>query len=188
MNKHNLEDYIQVIAKFVPDAKRLKKGRHITDNSKNMVYVSDFTGTNPFGGICLNKDLIIDYEEFRDKLIKELNEIRYDGKPVFNGIKYREDMFSGEYIERFPEILFEMDSRLGISWNLHTDLFTVNPTHKKISGGHRENGVLFMNKISDKQVDLNKLNIVNLFPTLLDFFGIPYHDKCNWSSFLRLGK
>ncbi len=188
LNDHNLEDYIQVIAKFVPNAKRLKKGKHLTDNSNNKVYVSDFTGVNPFGGICLNKPLIDNYEEFRKELVKELEAIEYDGRPVFNWINYREDIFSGRFIERFPEILFEMNSRLGINWNLHTELFTVNPTHKKISGGHRENGVLFMNEITDRQVDLNELNMMNLFPTLVDFFRIAYHDKCKGNSFLRLGK
>jgi predicted AlkP superfamily phosphohydrolase/phosphomutase len=185
LNKHDLEDYIQVIAQFVPNAKELKKGKHITDNSKNKVYVSDFTGTNPFGGICLNKTLIDNYEEFRKTLAKELGAIEYDGKPVFNWIKYREDLFNGEFIERFPDILFEMNPCLGINWNLHTDLFTVNPTHKKISGGHKEYGVLFTNKITAEHINLNRLNMVNLFPTLLDYFGIEYRDKCKGNSFFE---
>ena len=97
-------------------------------------------------------------------------------------------LFNGEFIERFPDILFEMNPCLGISWNLHTDLFTLNPTHKKISGGHKEDGVLFMNKITEEHVNLNRLNMVNLFPTLLDYFGIEYRDKCKETSFFEWGK
>jgi len=186
LNRHDMEDYIQVIAKFIPNAKRLKKGRYITDNSKNMVYASDFTGTNPFGGLCFNKDLIGNYEGFRESLVRELGLIKYNGTPVFNWIKCREDMFSGKFVERFPEILFEMNPKLGINWALHTDLFTINPTHKKISGGHKENGVLILNNLTKDQVDLSGLEMKNLFPTLLDFFGITYSNKCNGKSFLNL--
>ena len=187
-NDHDLEDYIQMIAKFIPNAKGLKKGKHITDNSKSMAYVSDFTGVNPFGGICLNEPLIDRYSEFRENLVKELENIELDGKPVFNWIKYRGQMFKGKFTENFPEVLFEMIPCLGLNWNLHTDLFTVNPTHKKISGGHRENGIIFMNRITTNLVSMDKLRIVNLFPTLLDFFGVSYRDKCNGSSFLNLSK
>ena len=186
LNKHDMEDYIQVIAKFIPNAKSLKKGRHITNNSKNMIYASDFTGTNPFGGICLNKDLIDNYDEFMESLIRELKLIEYNGEPVFNWIKCREDMFNGKFVERFPEILFGMNPKLGINWALHTDLFTINPTHKKISGGHRENGVLFLSNLTKDRVDLSGLEMKNLFPTLLDFFGITYSNKCNGKSFLKL--
>lgn len=188
LNKYDMEDYIQVIAKFIPNAKHLKKGRHITDNSKNMVYASDFTGTSPFGGLCLNKDLIGNYDEFRENLIGELVLLKYNGTPVFNWIKCREDLFSGKFVERFPDVLFEMNSSLGINWALHTDLFTINPTHKKISGGHKENGVLLSNNLTKDHIDLSGLEMKNLFPTVLDFFGISYHDKCNGSSFLRLSK
>lgn len=186
LNDHDLEDYISDIAKFLPNAKAIKTGKHITDNSKNMVYASDFTGRNPFGGICLNEALINDYEEFKKKLVIELKDIKYKKKPVYNWVKYREHVFKGKFVKQFPEILFEMDPHLGISWDLHTDLFTINPTHKKISGGHRENGIIVMNDSADKHVTFNKLNMVNLFPTVLDFFGIAYRDKCNGSSFFRI--
>ena len=184
MHDHDLEDYISVIAKFVPNAKRLKKGKHITDSSKNKAYASDFTGTNPFGGICINRALIDDYDMFRNELIKELQVLRNEQKPVFKWICTREEMFSGPYLARFPDILFEMVSQLGVNWALHTDVFTVNPTHKKISGGHNANGVLLMNSFKGN-TNANQFEMLNVFPSILEFYGIDAKSLCHGTSFLR---
>lgn len=187
MHDHDLEDYISVIAKFVPNAKRLKKGKHITDSSKNKAYASDFTGTNPFGGICINGALVDDYDTFRNELIKELQVLHYEQTPVFNWIRSREEMFSGPYLGQFPDILFEMVPHLGVNWALHTDVFTVNPTHKKISGGHNTNGVLLMNRFKGN-TNANHFEMLNLFPTILEFYGIDARPLCRGTSFLRTRK
>lgn len=183
MNKYNLEDYIQVVAKFVPNAKKIKKGQHITDNPKNIAYASDFTGTNPFGGIVINKDLVDDYESFRANLIEDLKKLKYNDVPVFTWVKCREHVYSGPFLQRFPDILFGMNTSLGVAWNLHTDLFTVNPTHKKISGGHKENGVIFMNTLEGCKLSEDRLEISNLFPTIMEFFDIEYNKLCDGRSF-----
>lgn len=185
MNQHNLEDYISVIAKFVPNAKSLKKGKHITDNSKNIAFASDFTGTNPFGGICINKSLISDYQGFRDILINELYHVKNGEDQVFQWIKKREDLFAGEFIERYPDILFSLNSRYGVNWSLHTKYFTVNPTHKKISGGHKEYGVFFSNLNEDSLTDDGELNITNFFSSVLSYFGINTIEFSSGKSFLK---
>ena len=172
MNDHNLEDYISVIAKFVPNAKALKKGSHITNYKDSMAYGSDFAGTNPFGGICINKEHVEDYEEFRDKLIHELGEIEHEGKKIFTWIKKREDLYNGELIDRYPDILYEMLPKYGSGFSLHSDLITINPTHKKISGGHKKNGVFFINRNNDWVIDKKECKITNMFETLLSLYGL----------------
>ena len=130
MNDHNLEDYISEIAKFVPNAKALKKGSHITNYADSMAYGSDFAGTNPFGGICINKEHVDDYERFSEQLMSELKENQHDGKFIFTWIKSREELYSGELIDRYPDILYEMLPQYGSGFSLHTDLITINPTQK----------------------------------------------------------
>lgn len=170
MNDYDLEDYISLVAKFVPNAKMMKKGKHISDSSQNTAYASDFTGTNPFGGICINKYLAGDYDTFRKTLIAEFATLRHKDIPVFQWLKCREEVYSGRYLERFPDILFEMNSAFGVNWALHTDLFTVNPTHKKISGGHRNNGVFFITENLEHCTDFA---MIDLYPAILDFFAVP---------------
>ena len=184
MDRHNLEDYINVIAKIVPNAGKLKKGKHITDDSKNIAFASDFTGTNPFGGICINKSMISDYHNFRDALMTELHHIK-DGKTqVFQWIKKREDLFHGEFIERYPDIIFSLNSKYGVNWSLHTKYFTVNPTHKKISGGHKEYGVFFSNLNGHTLREGEQLRMTDFFATVLTYFGIDASGFSNGRNFL----
>jgi predicted AlkP superfamily phosphohydrolase/phosphomutase len=186
MNEHDLEDYISVIAKFVPNAKKIKKGKHITQSEKNRAYASDFTGTNPFGGICVNRSLVDNYEKFRDDLICELDRMEYKGEPVFEWIKKREAMFDGTYTERFPDILFCLKERYGVNWNLHTRLFTVNPTHKKISGGHKENGVFLTNIPLTNFKASRHITMDNLFSTLLELFDLDASAFSKGESFIKV--
>jgi len=172
MNDHDLEDYISVIAKFVPNAKALKKGSHITNYSGSMAYGSDFAGTNPFGGICINKEHVDDYDSFRENLMKELSEIEHDGKKIFTWIKKREELYSGELIERYPDILYEMLPQYGSGFSLHTDEITINPTHKKISGGHKKNGIFFIHNAEKWDINQKDCKITNLHETLLSLYGL----------------
>jgi len=185
MNDCNLEDYISVVARFIPKAKNLKKGEHITHASRNLAYASDFTGTNPFGGICINKDLVKDYEQFRTELIKELAKLEHAGSSVFRWVRRREEMFNGPFLNRYPDILFSLDAKYGINWSLHTKVFTINPTHKKISGGHNENGVFFTNIPSKNFVEGQEIKMTDFFPTLLDIFGIDWSNYSKGESFLK---
>ncbi len=177
MNKHDLEEYMHKIAKFVPNAKALKKGSHITNYDGSMAYASDFAGTNPFGGICINKEHVDDYDTFREQLMTELQECKYEGKPVFTWMKHREDLYQGKHIDRYPDILFEMVPQLGSGMSMHTDLFTVNPTHKKVSGGHKKNGIFFSNQLEKWDIDKKACKITNMFETLISLYGLSDNSK-----------
>lgn len=172
MNDHDLEDYISVVAKFVPNAKALKKGSHITNYKGSKAYGSDFAGTNPFGGICINKEHVDDYDKFRDQLMEELKEVEHDGKKIFTWVKKREELYSGKLIERYPDILYEMLPQYGSGFSLHTDLITINPTHKKISGGHKKNGIFFVSNPEEWSIDKKACKITNMFETLISFYGL----------------
>lgn len=184
MHEHNLEDHISTIAKLVPNAKKIKQGKHITKSSANKAYASDFTGTNPFGGICINRDLVDDYDKTRTGLMTLLADVQEDGKPVFEWMKKREEMFKGEYLSRLPDILFCLKPQYGVNWNLHTREFTVNPTHKKVSGGHKEFGVLFSNIARDKFGDVADIRMDNLFTTVLSMFSLEAEEQSTGKSFI----
>lgn len=188
MHKNDLEDYISKIAKFVPNAKKMKTGKHITSDNKNKAYASDFTGTNPFGGICINRELVDNYAATRADIIKLLEDVRQHGEPVFEWIKHREDLYSGTYLERFPDILFCLKSRFGVNWSLHTKLFTTNPTHKKVSGGHKQYGVFFSNIPALNFETSDHINMTNFAPTILHLFGLGAQDYFSGKSFYRSKK
>ena len=160
------------IAKIIPNAKELKKGSHITNYSDSMAYASDFAGTNPFGGICINRTLVDDYEGFREQITNELSNVTYKGAPVFKWLKPREALYCGEHINRYPDILFEMIPELGSGMSMHTDIFTPNPTHKKISGGHKKNGVFFIHHPSGCTILSRECRITNLYKSLISLYEL----------------
>ncbi len=184
MNDNNLEDYISVVAKFVPNAKALKKGSHITNYKDSMAYGSDFAGTNPFGGICINREHVEDYESFREQLMEELRQVEHNGEKIFTWVRKREELYQGKLIERYPDILYEMLPQYGSGFSMHTDLVTVNPTHKKISGGHKKNGIFFINRTDLWEIDKKECKITNMFETLVSLYGLS-GNQATTRSFLR---
>lgn len=186
MNEHDLEDYISKIAKFVPNAQKIKKGKHITKSEANKASASDFTGTNPFGGICINRKNVDDYEKTRGEIITLLDSAGgLDGKPVFEWVQKREEIYSGELLEKFPDILFCLCSKYGVNWSLHCKEITINPTHKKISGGHKEYGVFLSNMSSDNFEPLPKIKMENFFCSMLALFDFDEHGQSSGRSFIK---
>lgn len=184
MHDHDLEDYISKIAKLVPNARELKKGTHITNYSQSMAYAPDFAGTNPFGGIFINKEHVGDYRVFRDQLISEMKEVTHQGRKVFKWLRPREELYHGKHINRYPDILYEMVPDIGTGYSTLTDLITVNPTHKKISGGHKENGIFFLNNSTDWVLDKTKCKMTNMHATILGIYGLSGDSTNGAESFL----
>lgn len=184
LNEHDMEEYISKIAKLVPNAKELKKGTHIASYEDSKCYAPDFAGTNPFGGVTINKDNVEDYAVFRTQLMNELKEITYEGKPLFKWLKHREELYQGEHLDRYPDILYEMDPRVGTGFATYTDLFIANPTHKKISGGHKKNGIFFVNQPTKYSVNQNHCKISNINSTILSLFDLEPTSQSNPQTFL----
>ncbi len=177
LNDNDLEEYISKIAKLVPNASAMKSGKHISNNAESQAYASDFAGTNPFGGICINKDKVEDYEAFRTKLMAELDELTYEGKKMIRWMRPREALYNGKHIERYPDILYEMVPELGTGMSMHSGLFSINPTHKKISGGHKKNGIFFSNQGAALKIDQEECKITNIHTTLVSLFDLDGPDK-----------
>jgi len=172
MNDHDLEDYISKVARLVPGARAMKKGAHITSFADSSAYATDFAGTNPFGGIVVNRGQVADYDAFRDALIRELLDVKHGGEPVFRWVKPREAFYGGKHIGRYPDILYEMAPRLGTGFSLHCELVTVNPTHKKISGGHKADGIFICNALQGRSIRADKCSIANMYATFLSLYGL----------------
>lgn len=177
VNDHDLEDWMFRLARFVPNRKALKKSAHIVSWGENLAQASYFAGTNPFGGIEVNRERLrakgMDYETFRDTLIAEILAIEdpETGETVVRWAKRREDIHEGRRLDVYPDVLFEMDGAYGVNWALHTDLITVNPTHKKISGGHTLEGVFLLAGTGTRLVE-RQPSVQDLAPTILDLLGV----------------
>jgi predicted AlkP superfamily phosphohydrolase/phosphomutase len=190
MFEYDMEDLVARLAKYVPGRKALKDSSFITNRDGSVAYTPDFAGRNPVGGIEINREELeknnIAYEDFRTRLIQEISRIRdpRDNGEIVRWAVRREDLYSGRYIEKYPDVVFELAPEYGVSWDLHGRVVGVNPTHKKISGGHLSDGVLMVadarREVVKKQPDL-----LDLTPTVLDLLGLPLDDRYEGTSLLR---
>lgn len=182
LDRLDLTDVTYRVAKLVPRARELKKSSFLVDNSTNPVYTPHFAGTSSYGGVALNQELLRakgqDYDQVRGQVIAHLREVvdPRTGKPVFRWIQPREQALgSGGASDRYPDILFLLDSEYGVSWDVFGEVVATNTTHRKISGGHRAAGILF------SSLDPSKLDagvgsppqLTDIAPLVLRSLGLP---------------
>jgi predicted AlkP superfamily phosphohydrolase/phosphomutase len=143
LSKYGFQDWIYKIAKFIPNRKALKKSTYLINREISSVTLSNLCGTNPYGGLDVKAGTKEEYEKLRENVIDNLlnlNEIFNNN--IIRWAKKREQIYSGKYEERLPDILFELDEEYGVGMDLFTPIITPNYTHKKISGGHKREAVL----------------------------------------------
>jgi hypothetical protein len=152
LDRFDLTDYTHRIAKLIPQARALKKSTFLVDETLNPIHAPLFAGTNPCGGVNVTAASIgrlgMDYESARQAVIDELS-AKTDpttGRNLFKWVVRREEVVgTGPALERFPDVLYLMESGYGTGWDLFGPEVAVNPTHRKISGGHKLDGVLYTN-------------------------------------------
>jgi predicted AlkP superfamily phosphohydrolase/phosphomutase len=190
MYQYDLGDTVAKMAKFIPRKKALKDSSFITDREGSLAYTPDFAGRNPFGGVTINPAEAakrgLGYESFRDRLIGEISRIRdsQTGQRVVKWIRRREEVYNGQHLAKYPDIVFELEEDYGVSWTLYTSPVGINPTHKKISGGHRMDGVLMMAN-AGREVARRDPDLMDIAPTVLDLMGVPLADHFEGHSILR---
>ena len=139
-HRFGLQDMMYKMARFVPNRKALKKASYLIDKDKSLAYTSELCSTNPFGGIEIKKGT--NYEELRERVIEDIKGLNSHLKEdIVKWVKKREELYQGEYLHRYPDIIFELNDDYGVNWDLFVSLISENYTHRKISGGHKEKAV-----------------------------------------------
>ncbi len=173
LTRYGFQDWIYKLAKFIPNRKELKKSTYLFDKEGSAVSLSNLCGTNPFGGIDIKAETSEEYENLREQVILELMDLNKTlGGNVFKWIKKREQMYSGKYKDRIPDIIFELDGEYGVGMDFFTSVVTPNFTHKKISGGHKFEAVLLSynnnGKIKDKKSPTSIVGLSNYILNILE--------------------
>lgn len=182
LDRMDLTDYTHRIAKWIPQTRALKKASFLVDESSNPIHAPLFAGTNPCGGVNVNAETVgtlgLEYEEARDAVIAELSDLTdpRNGRRLFKWVARREDVVGrGSNVHRFPDILYLMESGYGTAWDLFGDVVGVNPTHRKISGGHKVDGVLYTNfdpsGIAEDRLD-RPYELLDVCPMVLSRLGV----------------
>lgn len=148
-HRWHLEALLQKLSKRVPNKKALKRGDHIIDKQASLAYLSDFDGANPFGGICLTEAARSrdDREDLRTRLIELLLNLHRPAglpRPVVKWARRREQIYAGPYLDKYPDVVFELEAEYGVNWSLFAPPVVPNPRHRTLSGGHLRPGVLLV--------------------------------------------
>lgn len=166
-----LPKWAMKIAKKFPVWKGLFASGNDFDWDKTVAYLSDLSALKnySYGGIRLSES-VEEKDKLADEIIEYLSKIQIESenKPLFLWIKRTNTFYHGQYLNKYPEIIFQMDERYGGEWELGEKLLDDTGFMYAMSpGGHRWNtAVLFGNNINlqDRRYEMTELygNILEL--------------------------
>jgi predicted AlkP superfamily phosphohydrolase/phosphomutase len=142
--KFQLEPQAYAVARRVPGRKSLKNSSYSVSSSTSVAQASRLFGRNSSGGVNVRRDLsATDRERAIDAIIGLLSGVRdpAGGEQVCSWIKRREEVVTGTYADRFPDVLFQLKPQFGVDFGVYGPLIGDDPMHRRISGGHRSDGV-----------------------------------------------
>lgn len=99
-------------------------------------------GRQPWGNVAPGRA----YEDLRDQLLSMLKELRapLDGQPLIRSAYRREEVFSGKYSERAPDILLRLHPSYRGGRNLSGEIFSSVPLddlRRNLGGWHEPEGI-----------------------------------------------
>jgi len=134
-------------------------------------------------GIVEGKDVAKECLKIKEKLLS----IEFEGKKIIDRVYLKEEIYSGEHLSYFPDILFETsDSSFEVLRAIsEEDIFGL-PIRK--NGTHRKEGIFFFYDPSGNSTlneGYKKATILDICPTILDIYGIPIRDYMDGRSLLK---
>lgn len=150
---------------------KVKNAEYVFSGRREAVYAPKFDGTNPYGGILLDRSLLPEdasYETLRGEIIRRLLKVEDQGSPVMLWVKKREEIYAGEHVENYPDIVYRMQPEYGVDRGLFgRRLFGINAMHWIISGGHKPEGVIMGSRPDACEVG----SVLNLHDYLIRISG-----------------
>jgi len=141
-------------------------------NTDHGIYIN-LKGRNPHGIVEPGKE----YEELRDLIMDKLRKLKHPdtGKPIVSEVHRREEVYSGPFVERAPDILYVLSEGRHIVSTRHTDFIFETP--ERDTGSHRINGMFIAcGKEINKNKEIDDARIIDVMPTILDDMGLAIPD------------
>ncbi|MBN1181906.1 MAG: alkaline phosphatase family protein [Bacteroidales bacterium] len=143
---------------------QLKKSDHLIDKENSVCYTDDlFSGKKPYVGLNFGEKIKASGSQGRMKAFGEISSVLNSGaipRPIW--IKRSEDLYSGKFQFRMPDVCLEFPPENGVEFNYFGPILEKSTTHYRISGGHFGSGTFGYFCRSNKEIQPPK--------TLLDFF------------------
>lgn len=159
------------------------------DWDHTIAYASDMSGIKSYtyGGIKINRDTLDgrDYEQVRSGIIELMERecVLPDGSPLLIFIARREDVYQGQHIEKYPDIVLEFKYGYGVGWAANGPLITEASSYNLVPGSHRGETGTFLIK-TGRQVAAESVDLRDVTPTILDLFGVKHDAQYDGKSIL----
>ena len=151
------------------------------DWENTVAYLTDQSGIKnyPYGGIRIGEETIkkIDYEAIRNLIIDEFLKITdpVSGKRIVRWVCRREELYSGEYIDRYPDILFELSDDYSAGTITPAQLFDKSVSHNIVPGYHKQHHATFLiSGINGRNAIKKDMTLMDVAPTILGLLGIDW--------------
>ncbi len=140
-----------------PGLMKLYTRPRIVNWDDTIAYASDMSGLKAYtyGGIRINREGLMqnEYESIRSRIIKEIPEAVQgldSGENLVKFIARREEIYQGEHITRFPDILLELKYGYGLGWEVYGPLISEASSHGIVPGSHRgDTGIWISQSVYD---------------------------------------
>jgi len=178
VTNYQLGEFAKIIFRKFPSLKEGYVKSSIVDWENTLAHVSDPSGIKSYsyGGIVLNRDKIPSiekYEEIRDNIINKLRLLKDPVTEVslFKWVRRREELYDGEYLWMYPDIVFELRDEYGVGWEICKPLITNSKTHLLQPGGHKvDTAVLLLHNLPKPKK--SRACLMDVTPSILNLLGI----------------
>lgn len=176
----------------MPAVRRRLSVPQAIDWGSSTAYITDLSGIKAYsyGGIIIVKDMLNgrDYEELRTHLIDEMGRtMTHDGEPVVQWVCRREDLYLGEHLTKYPDLVFQLREDYGAGWAIHGPVIAEGSIRNMQPGTHKpDSAVLLVSDGGRREVVKRDLSLMDIAPTVLGVLGITPPFQMDGESFLKI--
>jgi len=189
---YGLGNVAAVLLRSFPQGKAMFISQQRIDYERSQSYLTDQSGIKvyPYGGVVVKSRFSDDddYEPARSSLIAALRGLLdpVTGQPVFEWVKRREELYSGGYIDRYPDILFELRPEYGAGGVAPAPLFGTSSTHEIAPGCHKQHSATFLISCSQgRELGSTGGKLADVAPTVLDLLGVEAKGRLDGVTLMR---
>lgn len=182
---------LRLMHKF-PAWKKFFTSPSFVDWENTVAYVSDLSAIKCYSycGIIINK-LGMDnekYEQIRSQIINKFAKLTNPetGSKLVKWCCRREEVYSGKYSSKYPDILLEFIDDYGAGWSIDVPIVGLNSSRGLQPGTHKANSAVFIiGNLGSLPVIRDKANLMDAAPTILDLLGVPIYRRIDGNSLFK---
>lgn len=180
LEKYRMDNVALAILRFMPTVKNVFTSPEVINWDETVAHVSDLSGVKAYtyGGIVIRREKLTDrsYEDVRTDIITQLRSLRdsTNNKILMKWIERREELYSGEFIAKYPDIVFEFEDDYGAGWSPSESLVARSDLHSVSPGSHRIDTpvMLLYDPTNQLQLERNQGDLVDVAPTILRILDV----------------